>query len=278
MSSLDNTYELDEKQKAFRALMITLFTITGAFIAMRCWVRVRLQAQFTADDYLLVTALAIYAIQTAFGIYAIDHGGFGGAIASVPPAIYAVGLKWIILTQITYPLVQLFAKLSIALLQLRIGGLSTSPLLRRTHYASMALVVLVSLLGFFSALIQCDPGNADALSSQSQVPGPRHRQRNGGILIPTVPCHSHRPTLIAGYVVSALSIALDWYYSVAMAPCIWALRNVSAVVRLGIIVVLGMGVLASVATVVKLVYLLDGDYDTNSGSGDSQDDEAEMKG
>ncbi|KAL0253236.1 hypothetical protein SLS55_010208 [Diplodia seriata] len=192
----------------------------------------------------------------AFGIYAIDHGGFGGAIASVPPAIYAVGLKWIILTQITYPLVQLFAKLSIALLQLRIGGLSTSPLLRRTHYASMALVVLVSLLGFFSALIQCDPSDADALSSQSQAPGPQHQQRNGGILIPTVPCHSHRPTLIAGYVVSALSIALDWYYSVAMAPCIWALRNVSAVVRLGIIVVLGMGVLASVATVVKLVYLV----------------------
>ncbi|KAL1640175.1 hypothetical protein SLS58_007126 [Diplodia intermedia] len=223
---------------------------------MRCWVRIRLQAQFTADDYFLVTALAIYAIQVAFGIYAIDHGGFGGVIANVPPAIYAVGLKWIILTQITYPLVQLFAKLSIALLQLRIAGLSTTPLLRRAHYASMLLVVLVSLLGFFSALIQCDPSDADATSRTLLGRRQQQQQREGGILIPTVPCHSHRPTLIAGYVNSALSIALDWYYSVAMAPAIWALRNVSAVVRLGVIVILGMSVLASVATVVKLVYLV----------------------
>ncbi|OJD29898.1 uncharacterized protein BKCO1_700002 [Diplodia corticola] len=250
MSLPNDICELDGRQKTYRALIIACFSITGMFVTTRGWVRLRLQAQFTVDDYLLVVALAAYAIQTSFSILAIDYGGIGHrATSELPHAAYIAGVKWIILTQSTYPLVLMFAKLSIALLQLRIMGLSTPYVLRRTHYASMVLCVLVSVFGFFTAFIQCDPRNTPYpdLSAGGA----------GGILIPVVTCRSPSTMLVANYVYAALSIVLDWYYALAMVPAVWALQNVSPVVRLSVILILGTGVLASVATVVRLVYLVD---------------------
>ncbi|KAF9633316.1 putative integral membrane family protein [Lasiodiplodia theobromae] len=56
MSSSDDPYTLNSTQKALRSVIIASISITGAFIATRCWIRARLQIQFSVDDYLLVTA------------------------------------------------------------------------------------------------------------------------------------------------------------------------------------------------------------------------------
>lgn len=57
MSSFDDRYELNETQRVLRGVVIASLTITTAFVVLRCLIRVRLQSQFSIDDYLLVGAL-----------------------------------------------------------------------------------------------------------------------------------------------------------------------------------------------------------------------------
>ncbi|KAL0257566.1 hypothetical protein SLS55_008380 [Diplodia seriata] len=140
----------------------------------------------------------------------------------------------------------MFAKLSIGLLQLRVMGLSTSTL-RRMHHATIALTILVSMYEFFTLLFQCYPGPEDNNSVFQPV------------IIATADhsCQARRaPILVSVYVYSAVNIALDWYYSLAMVPLITGLQNMKAVVKATAIVILGMGVFASIATIIRLKYLV----------------------
>ncbi|KAL1640005.1 hypothetical protein SLS58_007431 [Diplodia intermedia] len=251
MTSFSESYQLDGTQKVLRAVIIASICITGVFIATRCWIRVRLQAKFSSDDYLLVAALVAFAIQTGFGLYSMDHGGFGRKTADLPRDVYVLGLKWMVLTQCTYTIALMFAKLSIGLLQLRVMGLSTSTL-RRMHHATIALTIVVSTYEFLTLLFQCYPTPSTA-SSAHPVYQP--------VLIPTAPatatCAARRtPILVSVYLYSAANIALDWYYSLAMVPLILRLQNMKAVVKASAIAILGIGVVASVATIIRLKYLV----------------------
>ncbi|OJD34117.1 uncharacterized protein BKCO1_2500066 [Diplodia corticola] len=228
------TYELNASQHLLRAAIIASFSVTGTFVAIRCCVRLRLQARFSFDDYLLAIALAIYALQTSFIVCAIDYGGFNRKTAELPHHVYLVGLKWTILTQCAYPLALMFAKLSIAFLQLRVLGLSNAPTVRRLHYVSIAACIIVSIYGFFTAFFQCYPDTAPSTSSSSS-PHP--------ILIPTASCSPRIVILVSSYIFSAINILLDWYYSLAMVPSIWNLYNTSVLVRVSTILFLSLGFL-----------------------------------
>ncbi|KAL1637844.1 hypothetical protein SLS56_000401 [Neofusicoccum ribis] len=58
------------------------------------------------------------------------------------------------------------------------------------------------------------------------------------------------------YVYSAINVALTWYYALALVPLIWKLQLKTAV-KLSSIFVLGVGILASIATIIRFKYLLD---------------------
>ncbi|KAB2574457.1 Integral membrane protein [Lasiodiplodia theobromae] len=241
MSSSDDPYTLNSTQKALRSVIIASISITGAFIATRCWIRARLQIQFSVDDYLLVTAFIIFILQTCFGLFAMDYGGFGRKTSDLSKDVYNMGLKWLVLTQCTYTLALMFAKLSIGLLQLRVMGLSTMTL-RRMHYGSIAVNIAVGLNEFFMLLLQCYP---------NQITGEYQP-----VIITNADCTDRNPILISVYVYSGVNIVLDWYYSLAMVPLIWRLQNMKTIVKISAIIILGMGIFASIATIVRLKYLV----------------------
>ncbi|GME31723.1 integral membrane family protein [Neofusicoccum parvum] len=239
-SSSSYHYELDETQKILRAVVITSMTITSAFILLRCFIRARLQSQFSTDDLFLILALAAFGVQTSFGLYAMDHGGFGRRTSQVPRDMYPTGLYWMVLCQCTYTLALLLAKLSIAFLQLRVMGLSTSTL-RRLHHLSIGANVFFGLYEFFTLLFQCYP-DPDGVFQP--------------VIIGAANCTNRTPVLVSVYIYSAANILLDWYYSLAMVPLIWSLQNMKPVVKVSAILILGMGFFASIATLIRLKYLV----------------------
>lgn len=240
MSSFDDRYELNETQRVLRGVVIASLTITTAFVVLRCLIRVRLQSQFSIDDYLLVGALTALALQTGFGLYAMDYGGFGRKTSDLPRHVYLKGLKWLTITECTYTLAVMLAKLSIAFLQLRVMGLSTATL-RRMHQISIGINLVVGLYEFLTLLFQCYPDPEGDYTS---------------VLIASADCTDRAPVLVSVYVYSAANIALDWYYALAMVPLIWALQTMKPVVKVSAILILGMGLFASIATLIRLKYLV----------------------
>ncbi|EKG19746.1 hypothetical protein MPH_02958 [Macrophomina phaseolina MS6] len=119
----------------------------------------------------------------------------------------------------------MLAKLSVAFLQLRVIGLSTL-MLRRIHYATVVINLVIGLYEFFTLLFQCYP-NGDPIV----IFGNAHK------------CTTRRPVVISVYIYSAVNILLDWYYSFAIVPLIWRLQNMRTVVKVSVIVILGMGFL-----------------------------------
>ncbi|KAH7014073.1 hypothetical protein B0J12DRAFT_705836 [Macrophomina phaseolina] len=229
-------------QKMLRAVLIASLTITAAFVLLRCFIRARIQSQLSIDDYLLVIALTGLALQTSFGLYCLDYGGFGRKTSELSRHVYFTGLKWTIVVECTYTLASMSAKLSIAFLQLRVMGLSTSKL-RRIHYFSIYINLLVGLSLFFTFLFQCYPDPSDPTKYKP-------------VLVAHTHCTNRTPVLIIVYIHSGVNILLDFYYSLAIVPLIWALQNIKPVLRVSIIVILGMGLLASIATLVRLKYII----------------------
>lgn len=132
-----------------------------------------------------------------------------------------------VLCQCTYTLALLLAKLSIAFLQLRVMGLSTSTL-RRLHHLSIGANVFFGLYEFFTLLFQCYP-DPDGVFQP--------------VIIGAANCTNRTPVLVSVYIYSAANILLDWYYSLAMVPLIWSLQNMKPVVKVSAILILGMGFL-----------------------------------
>lgn len=50
-------YELNDTQRQVRTSCVAMFAVSVVFVALRCFVRVRLQSQFSVDDWLLVAGL-----------------------------------------------------------------------------------------------------------------------------------------------------------------------------------------------------------------------------
>lgn len=59
MSALVNPddYQLNDTQKHVRASCVAMFCVSVVFVALRCFVRTRLQSQFSVDDWLLLVGL-----------------------------------------------------------------------------------------------------------------------------------------------------------------------------------------------------------------------------
>ncbi|GME28615.1 Integral membrane family protein [Neofusicoccum parvum] len=239
MSSLPaESYHLNDSQRHLRVTLITCLTVAGAFVLLRVLVRLRIQRQFNPDDYLLLLAVCGFSLMTGFLVHAIDAGGFGRPTDELPLEVLLCGIKYLLFAKTSYVLTLIITNLSIALLQLRISG-GVFIVFNRLHYTSIAINVVIGLYEFFRVLFQCFP--VEKMWTPTMEKG--HCADTDGITTGT-------------YVYSAINVALTWYYALALVPLIWKLQLKTAV-KLSSIFVLGVGILASVATIIRFKYLLD---------------------
>ncbi|KAK1846569.1 integral membrane family protein [Colletotrichum chrysophilum] len=136
----------------------------------------------------------------------------------------------------TYVLNMLFIKLSIGFFLLR---LSTSMVYNWIIYVSLAIITVWSTVIFFWNIFQCSPVEAQwdytILNSQ---------------------CVSPNAVVAAAYSISVMTILSDWLYALIPIPLIWNVK-MSKQAKATVIVILGLGIFASIATLIRLKFLAD---------------------
>lgn len=212
-------------------------TVSVVFVLVRVLVRTHIQRQFALDDYLLVLAICCFSMMTGFIVYAIDAGGFGQVSGKIPLDVLIRGSKYLVFAQLFNVLTQTITNLSIAVLQLRISG-GVYVTFKRVHYASIALNVCAGLAQFFFLLFRCYP------VSKAWTP-----TMKGGN------CTNEDAIAIRGYVFCACNVILTWYYALAPIHLVGKLQ-LRLSVKLSSIFVLSVGILASIAQIMKFKYLL----------------------
>ncbi len=145
--------------------------------------------------------------------------------------------QWQALAVATYVANMLFIKLSIAVFLLRLSARK-----RRytyTLWASMAVVAVWCTVAFFWDVFQCSPVQAQW---DYTVAGLR--------------CAASEDVVGAAYSLSALSIATDWLYALLPIPMVWN-AHMTPQAKTTVVVILGLGLFASVATLIRLKFLAD---------------------
>ncbi|KAH7045320.1 hypothetical protein B0J12DRAFT_155296 [Macrophomina phaseolina] len=225
-------YRLNDEQKHVRASCVAMFAVSVVFVALRCFVRTRLQLQFSSDDWLLLAGLAGYLAMTTMIVFSINEGGFGRKTAELSIQTFYTGAKYLVLAQVIYTQAMVITKLSIALLQLRIIGQSSATM-KRVTLASIAVNVIIGTYEFFALLFQCTPP-----------------QKYWTPTMTTGHCADRNGVATGVYVYCAVNLILDWYYALALAPMVWRLQMRTAV-KISTLFVLGMGVFASIANIIR---------------------------
>lgn len=149
-------------------------------------------------------------------------------------------LKYQALATATYITNMMFIKFSIGLFLLR---LATQKVYKYIIYGSIVVVGIWSIVLFFWNLFQCHPLTA---------------QWDYTILDndPTASCVSAQEIVNAAYALSAMSVISDWFYALIPVPMVWNVKMTKQA-KITVILVLGLGIFASVATLIRVKFLAD---------------------
>ncbi|PVH72145.1 hypothetical protein DL98DRAFT_470789 [Cadophora sp. DSE1049] len=213
-----------------------LFLVTSWIMAgLRCFVRLRIVKAFGVDDWFLLVAVIFFTLMCAFNITSVSYGiGEPTQPSDIHRGIQ--GLKYQTLSHLFGPLVGIAIKLSIGLLLLRIAQQRRY---RYTIYGCIVLLVMTNLTMFGLLFFLCRP--IDYCWNRFFYPG-------GGTCLPT--------SIIAtfGLIYSAVGMLVDWVFALIPIPMLWGI-NLKTRVKISVIVILSLGIFASIATVVRLKYL-----------------------
>ncbi|KAK7749708.1 hypothetical protein SLS53_000287 [Cytospora paraplurivora] len=108
-----------------------------------------------------------------------------------------------------------------------------------TVYASMVIVLIWSLALFFWDIFQCSPVQAQ-----------------WDYTIPNLKCVSAQEVVNTAYALSVMTIVTDWLYALLPIPMIWKVK-MNKQTKATVVVILGLGIFASIATLIRLKYLAD---------------------
>ncbi|KUI71174.1 hypothetical protein VM1G_07123 [Cytospora mali] len=130
----------------------------------------------------------------------------------------------------------MFIKLSIGCFLLR---LAVQRRYTYTIYVSMAVVLGWSLGLWFWDIFQCKPVQAQ-----------------WDYTIPHLQCVSAQQVVNAAYALSVMTIVTDWLFALMPIPMVWQVK-MSVQAKMTVVVILGLGIFASIATIIRMKFLAD---------------------
>ncbi|KAF1923839.1 uncharacterized protein M421DRAFT_302964 [Didymella exigua CBS 183.55] len=218
------------------AVSILLAIITLLVACLRIWVRLGLLTGLTrvwkTEDYLFVLALVPFIPSVVWAIIAV-HYGVGLRDADLPSSLYAVRAgEYIVYWEVMYFVSSTLIKSAIGFTCIRIDQRKrvTYPVL-----LNIFIMWLTAALALMFVFVNCRPLAATwnpALGTCQQM-----------ISLETV-----------SYIVSAVQALTDWVS--AFVPCyIVSKLQMPRRTKITIVFILGLGILASIATIIRLPYL-----------------------
>jgi len=207
---------------------LSIIAVTGRFY-VRGWILHRLHL----DDWIMLLSLVLGIINTAFVSVAI-HYGLGRHIDFIDPPLAMQAIKWDYWAQPTAIMSPAFGRISFALLLLSVSG--TKKTRRWMLYGIMVTQFVINALTFILILVQCQPIE---LLWDKTVDG--H-------------CWDLRVQEYTGYFQGSFNSLTDLILAIFPALVVWHL-NMKLAMKLSLIALMGLGIFAMVASIVKTVLL-----------------------
>lgn len=213
--------------------MITFLVLDIIAVGLRGFVRTRMSKSFGYDDWAMCAALIGYVTLCALTFVSIGNGY--GADEMRPEWNPVTAVKFFVASTLAYVIVVYIAKISVALVLYRIAV--TNKPIRLFLVISMVVLTLWTIVTTLIVAFQC-------------TPLPVAWGEGTGTCLPAYVLAN------TGYSISAMDIASSFLY--AGLP-VFLLKGVQLSTRMkaSIIVLLGLGVVSSIATVIRLKYLID---------------------
>ncbi|KAI0487737.1 hypothetical protein F4859DRAFT_268014 [Xylaria cf. heliscus] len=222
-------------QTTLTVLLIIFLILNYIGVGLRCFVRIVLNNSFSYDDWAMVASLVGYSGMCGTLLSALIYG-FG---ASVPQPWYnpIKAAQSMFSFQLVYVVAAYLCKVSVALVLLRISGTDRKSLIRKVLIASIVIVSIFSVATFLALALQCRPVTLNWGIGKGECVAP------------------HVITDIA-YAFSAADIASNWLYATLPVVMLWNVQ-LSLRVKLSVILLLGFSFTSSIATLVRLKYVVD---------------------
>ncbi|CRL24475.1 unnamed protein product [Penicillium camemberti] len=229
---LDNSHN-----KAILVVTSVFFGISLVSVVLRCFVRTQVVRAWGWDDGTMVIAMSL---NTAFAICGIVGCKYGLGREQAyfilhPDNLHRAMLCWWI-GQLFYVLTCVVAKVSIIIALLRIT-------ISRAHayilYAAMALATVIGLIFFCFTIFQCSPVNYFWNRAQPHAHGS---------------CISTTTLIGVAYLYSVGAAITDLTIGFLPVALIWNL-HMSRRTKVAIIVILGIGCIASAAVIIRIPYI-----------------------
>ncbi|KAI2623127.1 hypothetical protein GGR54DRAFT_37667 [Hypoxylon sp. NC1633] len=239
MAAQDPNAPTDSNGSALVAAAAAMLALTWLSVALRSFVRARLTNGFQWDDWIMLVAQANFTVSCVLIIVGVSDG-LGRHDKSLDQFHEIQALMYQALATATYVLNMWLIKLSIGIFLLRLATLKRY---KYTLYVSLVIVTIWSLVLFFWNIFQCNPVAAQWDYTILQKD-------------PTSHCVSADEVVNAAYALSVMNIFSDWLYALLPIPMLWKVKMTTQT-KMTVVAVLGMGVFASVATLVRLKFLAD---------------------
>ncbi|KEQ78279.1 hypothetical protein M436DRAFT_18997, partial [Aureobasidium namibiae CBS 147.97] len=214
------------------AISVAFMTVTIFFTSLRFFVRGFMIKSLGWDDWLILVAVASFICQASFLIHLawMEQHYDLTYIKALSDA-----LEFVVLELAFYIMTSLFLKISLAVFFLRIVVAKWQ---RYTIIIGTSIFSLFTFAFFFIAVFQCGP--------------PSHFLLNNA----TGKCLSWKVTGPLNYIHGTLNALTDWIF-VSLPILVIRDANMNRKAKASVIGVLAIGVLGSVASIVRLYYIKD---------------------
>ncbi|KAF2490288.1 hypothetical protein BU16DRAFT_566320 [Lophium mytilinum] len=222
------------KEKALTLVVINFvfFPISALALALRIYVRATRSA-IGADDYLLVAGLVLFALTIAMSTVAAYHGvgvhNYGASAAEMRDGVMYFSFWQIFFITSTVPI-----KASICISLLRI---TTNKLFKMILWTLIALSIIAAIISNVGVWSSCRPM---AFTWDKTIKGGK--------------CSSINVIIALTYLVSGTNILTDWTCAVLPAFILYDIQ-MRTKLKISIVLVLGMGAVASTATLIRLKFI-----------------------
>ncbi|KAI1761439.1 hypothetical protein GGR53DRAFT_28097 [Hypoxylon sp. FL1150] len=239
MAAQDPNAPTDSNGSALVVTAVIMLTFSWLSVALRSFVRAKLTNGFQWDDWVMLAAQANFTVSCALILQGVQEG-LGRHDLSLDQHHEIQALMYQALATATYVSNMWLIKLSIGIFLLR---LASQKVYQYILYGSIVIVTIWSLVLFFWNIFQCSPVAAqwDYTILQNE---------------PTAHCVSADEVVNAAYALSVMTILTDWLYALLPIPMVWGVKMTTQA-KLTVVVILGLGVFASIATLVRLKFLAD---------------------
>ncbi|PVH95305.1 hypothetical protein DM02DRAFT_618003 [Periconia macrospinosa] len=207
-----------------------LLSVSTVAVALRVWARLEIRA-FGLDDWLMLLGWALLAFTCIADYIAISYG-LGAHASRLTEYEIGQGKKWFLIAGLSYAAATAPVKASICVLILRITP-------QRTYRWILYGVIVISSLGSFIRIVaylaRCQPLEAAWYPAKGKC-GPASILTN------------------VSYFFGTICILTDFICALLPALIIWKIQ-IFRKAKLYIGIMLALGVLASIATIIRMQYL-----------------------